>query len=57
MLLTLRLVKLLEEGKDKLIDVKGQVIYYGDQHQPNQEKPIGSAGPTTVIDRDAYALI
>ena len=50
-----RLVKLLEEGKELPIDVKGQVIYYVGPTPAKPGKPIGSAGPTTSYRMDAYA--
>lgn len=50
-----RLVKLLEEGKELPIDVRGQVIYYVGPTPAKPGKPIGSAGPTTSYRMDAYA--
>ncbi|MBR8700361.1 Fumarate hydratase class I, anaerobic [Fusobacterium sp. DD29] len=50
-----RLVKLLEEGKDLPIDVKGQVIFYVGPTPAKPGRPIGSAGPTTSYRMDAYA--
>lgn len=50
-----RLVKLLEEGKELPIDVRGQIIYYVGPTPAKQGKPIGSAGPTTSYRMDAYA--
>ena len=50
-----RLVKLLEEGKELPIDVKGQIIYYVGPTPAKPGKPIGSAGPTTSYRMDAYA--
>lgn len=50
-----RLVKLLEEGKELPIDVRGQIIYYVGPTPAKPGKPIGSAGPTTSYRMDAYA--
>ena len=50
-----RLVKLLDEGKELPIDVKGQVIYYVGPTPAKPGRPIGSAGPTTSYRMDAYA--
>lgn len=50
-----RLVKLLEEGKELPIDVRGQVIYYVGPTPAKPGTPIGSAGPTTSYRMDAYA--
>lgn len=50
-----RLVKLLEEGKELPIDVKGQIIYYVGPTPAKPGKPIGSVGPTTSYRMDAYA--
>ena len=50
-----RLVKLLEEGKELPIDVRGQVIYYVGPTPAKPGKPIGSAGPTTSYRMEAYA--
>lgn len=49
-----RLVKLLEEGKELPIDVRGQIIYYVGPTPAKPGKPIGSAGPTTSYRMDAY---
>lgn len=50
-----RLVKLLEEGKELPVDLKGQVIFYVGPTPAKPGRPIGSAGPTTSYRMDAYA--
>ncbi|MBI4595065.1 MAG: Fe-S-containing hydro-lyase [Candidatus Tectomicrobia bacterium] len=50
-----RLVKLIDEGKQLPIDVKGQVIYYVGPTPAKPGQVIGSAGPTTSYRMDAYS--
>lgn len=50
-----RLAKLIAEGKELPIDVRGQIIYYVGPTPAKPGKVIGSAGPTTSYRMDAYS--
>ena len=49
-----RLIKLLEEGKELPIPIKGQVIYYVGPAPAKDDQVIGSAGPTTSYRMDTF---
>lgn len=49
-----RLVKLISQGKDLPIPIKGQVIYYVGPTPPRPGRVIGAAGPTTSSRMDPY---
>jgi len=49
-----RLSRLLREGRELPVDLKGQVIYYVGPTPPRPGRPVGSAGPTSSYRMDAY---
>jgi len=49
-----RLIKMIEEGQELPVDLKGQIIYYVGPTPAPPGKPIGSAGPTTSSRMDPY---
>ncbi|NLO96811.1 MAG: Fe-S-containing hydro-lyase [Peptococcaceae bacterium] len=49
-----RLVKLLEEGKELPVDLRGQTIYYVGPAPARPGQVCGSAGPTTSSRMDIY---
>jgi fumarate hydratase subunit beta len=49
----LRLCKLIEEGKERPVDLKGKVVYYCGP-APSRGGIIGSCGPTTSGRMDAF---
>lgn len=48
------MIRLVEQGKDLPIDVRGQVIYYTGPTPARPGRVIGSAGPTTSGRMDVY---
>ena len=50
-----RLIELLDEGKELLLNIKNETIYYVGPSPAKPGKVIGSAGPTTSYRMDAYA--
>ena len=51
----IRLIKMIDEGKEIPIDLKGQVIYYAGPSPAKPGEIIGSVGPTTSIRMDKIA--
>lgn len=49
-----RLSRLIREGRELPVDLKGQIIYYVGPTPPRPGRPIGSAGPTSSYRMDAY---
>ena len=49
-----RMQEALDKGEELPISVKGNVIYYMGPSPAREEKPIGSAGPTTSGRMDKY---
>lgn len=49
----LRIVKMIEEGKELPIDLNGQTLYYCGP-APSGGRPIGSCGPTTSSRMDVF---
>jgi fumarate hydratase subunit beta len=52
-----RLCKLLAEGKELPIDLKGAAIYFVGPTPARPGRPIGSAGPTTSSRMDSFSPI
>lgn len=50
-----RMAQALAEGHKLPLDVRGNVIYYMGPSPAREERPIGSAGPTTASRMDRYA--
>lgn len=50
-----RMAQALAEGQKLPLDVRGNVIYYMGPSPAREERPIGSAGPTTASRMDRYA--
>ncbi|MCD8046174.1 MAG: Fe-S-containing hydro-lyase [Clostridiales bacterium] len=50
-----RMMEVLERGEALPIDVKDCTIYYMGPSPAREERPIGSAGPTTASRMDRYA--
>jgi len=48
-----RLDRLLAEGRDLPIDLKGQILYYVGPAPPRPGEPVGSAGPTSSYRMDS----
>jgi fumarate hydratase subunit beta len=48
-----RLARLLAEGRDLPVDLRGQVLYYVGPAPPRPGNPVGSAGPTSSYRMDA----
>jgi fumarate hydratase subunit beta len=53
-----RLVELIDSGRPipKVLNLKGAVIYYVGPTPPAPGKIVGSAGPTTAVRMDTYAI-
>lgn len=49
-----RLDRLLREGKELPVDLKGQILYYVGPCPPKPGQIIGSAGPTTAVRMDPF---
>ena len=50
-----RMIKLLDQGQQLPIDLRGQIIYYVGPTPPKPGMVIGAAGPTTSYRMDPYA--
>ena len=50
-----RMMEVLDEGKELPIDIQDAAIYYMGPSPAREERPIGSAGPTTASRMDKYA--
>ena len=49
-----RMQEALDAGKELPMEIKGNVIYYMGPSPAREERPIGSAGPTTASRMDKY---
>lgn len=52
-----RMIEALERGEELPINIKDAVIYYMGPSPARENRPIGSAGPTTATRMDKYAPI
>lgn len=50
-----RMIEALDRGEQLPIDIKDATIYYMGPSPAREERPIGSAGPTTASRMDKYA--
>lgn len=50
-----RMIEALKENNELPIDIKDSTIYYMGPSPAREERPIGSAGPTTATRMDKYA--
>lgn len=50
-----RMIEALERGEELPIDIKNSTIYYMGPSPAREDRPIGSAGPTTASRMDKYA--
>lgn len=50
-----RMIEALERGEKLPIDIKDATVYYMGPSPAREERPIGSAGPTTASRMDKYA--
>lgn len=50
-----RMIEALEHGEELPIDIKDSTIYYMGPSPAREDRPIGSAGPTTASRMDKYA--
>ena len=52
-----RMIEALENGEKLPIDIENSTIYYMGPSPAREDRPIGSAGPTTATRMDKYAPI